>query len=83
MALKGAFVQWVSQINVSTLGFVIVAMFVLTWAVALLIWRFAHVEERWAMHGEPSQFLRPDSRKPAPTAPIATGRWPRTSAAES
>jgi len=26
---------------------VIVAMFVLTWAVALLIWRFAHVEERW------------------------------------
>jgi high-affinity nickel-transport protein len=29
---------------------VIVATFVLTWAVALLIWRFAHVEERWAMH---------------------------------
>jgi high-affinity nickel-transport protein len=44
---KGAFWQWVSQININTLGFVIVAMFVLTWAVALLIWRFAHVEERW------------------------------------
>jgi high-affinity nickel permease len=31
LALKGAFWQWVSQININTLGFVIVATFVLTW----------------------------------------------------
>jgi len=50
LALKGAFWRAVSRININALGFVIVAMFVLTWAIALLIWRFAHVEERWAMH---------------------------------
>jgi len=50
LALKGAFWRSVSRININALGFVIVAMFVLTWAIALLIWRFAHVEERWAMH---------------------------------
>jgi nickel/cobalt transporter (NiCoT) family protein len=48
LALKGAIWQWISSININTLGFVIVAMFVLTWAAALLVWRFANVEARWA-----------------------------------
>jgi high-affinity nickel-transport protein len=47
LSLRGAFWGWVSQININTLGYVIVAMFVATWAVALLIWRFARIEERW------------------------------------
>jgi nickel/cobalt transporter (NiCoT) family protein len=33
--------------NINTAGFVIVGMFVLTWAAAMLIWRFARIEERW------------------------------------
>jgi high-affinity nickel-transport protein len=34
-------------------GFVIVALFVLTWAIALIVYRAGHVEERWsAMIGE-------------------------------
>jgi nickel/cobalt transporter (NiCoT) family protein len=33
--------------NINTLGFVIVGLFVVTWAVALLIWRFGHIEEKW------------------------------------
>ena len=48
LSLKGAFWHWISAINLNTLGFVIVAMFVLTWAAALLFWRVAHVEQRWA-----------------------------------
>jgi nickel/cobalt transporter (NiCoT) family protein len=47
LSLKGAFWGWVSQININTLGYVIVAMFVATWVAALLIWRFARIEERW------------------------------------
>ncbi len=46
LSLKGAFWGWVSQININTLGYVIVAMFVATWVAALLIWRFARIEER-------------------------------------
>jgi nickel/cobalt transporter (NiCoT) family protein len=50
LSLKGAFWAWVSQINLNTLGYVIVAMFVATWAAALLIWHFARIEERWSSH---------------------------------
>ena len=28
-------------------GYAIVALFVLTWAVALAVWHFGRVEERW------------------------------------
>ena len=43
LSLKGAFWAWVSQINLNTLGYVIVAMFVATWAAA-------RIEERWSSH---------------------------------
>ena len=33
--------------NINTAGFVIVGMFLVTWAGAMLIWRYANVEERW------------------------------------
>jgi high-affinity nickel-transport protein len=49
--LKGPFWSWIAGIDINTLGYVIVAMFVATWAVALLIWRFAHIEERWGTPG--------------------------------
>jgi high-affinity nickel-transport protein len=47
LSLHGGFLGWVSQIDLNTLGYVIVGMFVLTWGVALLVWRFARIEERW------------------------------------
>jgi nickel/cobalt transporter (NiCoT) family protein len=33
--------------NINTAGFVIVGIFILTWAAAIFIWRYAHIEERW------------------------------------
>jgi nickel/cobalt transporter (NiCoT) family protein len=33
--------------NINTAGFVIVGMFVVTWAAAIAIWRFGRIEERW------------------------------------
>jgi nickel/cobalt transporter (NiCoT) family protein len=41
---------WVDMQNadINTLGFVIVGLFVLTWAIALLIWRFGRIEEKWS-----------------------------------
>ena len=35
------------KFNINTAGFVIVGMFILTWAAAMLIWRFGHIEQRW------------------------------------
>jgi nickel/cobalt transporter (NiCoT) family protein len=38
------------NININLLGFVIVGMFIATWAIALTIWRYAHIEQRWTAH---------------------------------
>ena len=40
--------------NINTAGFVIVAMFILTWLAALLIWRFGRIEERWTARLQPA-----------------------------
>jgi len=34
--------------NINTAGFVIVGLFVVTWAGAMLIWKYARIEERWS-----------------------------------
>ena len=36
-------------ININTVGFIIVGLFVATWLIALAIWRFARIEERWSI----------------------------------
>jgi high-affinity nickel-transport protein len=45
--LHHGFWGFVSRFNLNTAGFVIVAMFLVTWLGALLIWRFGHIEEKW------------------------------------
>jgi high-affinity nickel-transport protein len=48
LGLSGGVWSWVDAININTLGFIIVAMFIATWLGALAIWRFARIEERWS-----------------------------------
>jgi nickel/cobalt transporter (NiCoT) family protein len=48
--LSGSFWSWFENIDINLLGFIIVGMFVLTWAVALSVWRFGRIEERWTAH---------------------------------
>jgi high-affinity nickel-transport protein len=48
--LTGAFWNWFENININLLGFVIVGIFITTWAIALAIWRYGHIEERWTAH---------------------------------
>ena len=43
----GSLWTWFQAIDIDTLGFIIVGMFVLTWAVALSVWHFGKIEERW------------------------------------
>jgi nickel/cobalt transporter (NiCoT) family protein len=45
--LTGPFWNFFANFNINTAGFVIVGAFVATWLVALLYWRYAHVEEKW------------------------------------
>jgi nickel/cobalt transporter (NiCoT) family protein len=45
--MQGSFWNFMENFNINTAGFVIVGMFVLTWAVALLVWKLGKVEEKW------------------------------------
>ncbi|MGH9043305.1 MAG: HoxN/HupN/NixA family nickel/cobalt transporter [Acidimicrobiales bacterium] len=46
--LSGPFWSFLERFNINTAGFVIVGVFVATWAVALSIWHFGKLEEKWA-----------------------------------
>jgi nickel/cobalt transporter (NiCoT) family protein len=55
LGLTGGLWGWVSNLDLNTIGLGIVALFVLTWVVALSIWHFGRIEERWgASLREPS-----------------------------
>jgi nickel/cobalt transporter (NiCoT) family protein len=53
--IHGAFWNFMENFNINTAGFVIVGMFVLTWAVALCIWKYGRVEEKWSARLRPSE----------------------------
>jgi high-affinity nickel-transport protein len=45
--LRSGPLAWIAGLNLNYVGFGIVAMFVLTWAVALVLWRWLKLERRW------------------------------------
>jgi nickel/cobalt transporter (NiCoT) family protein len=45
--LSGGFWSFMANFNINRAGFVIAAVFVITWLAALAIWRFGRVEEKW------------------------------------
>jgi len=48
MGWKGGFWGWVGSLDLNSIGFGIVGLFIAVWAAALLVWKFAKVEQRWA-----------------------------------
>jgi high-affinity nickel-transport protein len=49
----------ISRFNVNTAGFVIVGLFLATWLAALLIWRYARIEEKWNKAPSPARPAAP------------------------
>ncbi|MGW3358287.1 HoxN/HupN/NixA family nickel/cobalt transporter [Streptomyces bungoensis] len=46
--LSDAVTGWIAGLNLDSVGYVIVGLFVVVWAAALAYWRIGRVEERWA-----------------------------------
>ncbi|MBW0019257.1 MAG: HoxN/HupN/NixA family nickel/cobalt transporter [Mycobacterium sp.] len=44
---RGPFWDWLAGLDLNTVGFVVVGMFVFTWALALLVWHWGRIEDRW------------------------------------
>jgi high-affinity nickel-transport protein len=45
--LSGGFWDFMSNFNINTTGFVIVGVFVVTWAIALAVWHYGKIEQKW------------------------------------
>ena len=48
LGLTGQPWDFVSGLDLNYVGYAIVALFVLTWVVALAVWRFGRIEEKWS-----------------------------------
>lgn len=46
--LDGWLVEGTAGLDLATLGYVVVALFVLVWLAEVLVWRFGGLEARWA-----------------------------------
>ncbi|WP_280301227.1 HoxN/HupN/NixA family nickel/cobalt transporter [Nocardia abscessus] len=47
LEVESGIVAWIGNLDLGDLGYIIVGLFVLTWAVAIAVWRVAGVERRW------------------------------------
>jgi high-affinity nickel-transport protein len=52
--LSNPFWTWFENIDLNLIGFVIVGLFLATWLVALAVWKFGRIEERWSAHLAPN-----------------------------
>jgi high-affinity nickel-transport protein len=49
---RGPFWDWLGGLDLNAVGFVVVGIFVATWAIALLVWRYGRIEEKWTPASE-------------------------------
>jgi nickel/cobalt transporter (NiCoT) family protein len=49
---SGGFWSWLGGIDLNAIGFLIVRLFLMTWIGAVLIWRYARIEEKWMVQAE-------------------------------
>jgi high-affinity nickel-transport protein len=50
LSLDGGLLGWIAGLDLNHVGYAIVALFVSTWLVALAVWRWGRIEERWSEH---------------------------------
>ncbi|MHA6757871.1 Nickel transporter NicT [Streptacidiphilus sp. PAMC 29251] len=55
LGLTGPFWDFVGSVDLNTIGFVIVGLFVATWIFALVFWHVARIEEKWTATLRPAE----------------------------
>src|SRR5215469_3331502 len=50
----GGFWSFMRDFNINVAGFAIVGLFIVTWAAAVLIWRYGRIEEKWSARLQPA-----------------------------
>jgi nickel/cobalt transporter (NiCoT) family protein len=55
LQVDGGPLAWLASLDLGYVGFAIVGLFLITWAVAAAVWRFGRIEQRWS---EPAAEVR-------------------------
>jgi high-affinity nickel-transport protein len=53
LSLTGGVWDFFAGLDLNYVGYVIVGLFVATWVIALAVWRFGHIEEKWTAQLQP------------------------------
>ena len=56
--LTGGFWNYAAGFNLNSAGYIIVGLFAVVWIVALALWRFGKIEERWHDRAHAAQLMR-------------------------
>jgi high-affinity nickel-transport protein len=48
LSIRSGPLAWIGGLDLNNVGFFIVGLFVLTWVIALAVWHYGKVEERWS-----------------------------------
>ena len=56
--LTGGFWDYAASFNLNSAGYIIVGLFAVVWSVALLLWKYGKIEERWHTRAHSSQLAR-------------------------
>jgi high-affinity nickel-transport protein len=59
--LNGGFWEYCKSFNLNSAGYFIVGAFVVVWSIALLLWKYGKVEERWHNTAHAAQMARGES----------------------
>jgi high-affinity nickel-transport protein len=54
-ALHGVFWDWVAGLDLNIIGVVIVGLFFATWILAMAVWKFGRIEEKWTAGLRPAE----------------------------
>ncbi len=47
LCLNGGFWDWLNNLDFGTIGYLVVGLFITTWATSALIWKTKRIEARW------------------------------------
>ena len=55
LAWHGAFWEWLRALDFNAMGYALVGLFVVTWVLAVVLWRVGRVEDRWSPDVQPAE----------------------------
>jgi high-affinity nickel-transport protein len=47
LGVTDGLVGWIAALSLDDVGYLIVIVFAVTWAIAVAVWRYGRIEERW------------------------------------